>query len=611
MMGERSMFSKEERNFWILDVLIKHVAPPAVRKRFDIIVPPKDLANMLNNNAKILQKLFSKKVINIYQQRLLLRVPGVKLPTMSVSSGMKATSSEDFDVTLMICLLRNLNLVSEPATGWDRVPLDSDNSLGTNMTRIKEYRNKLAHPSKNRMGDNSFKKIWTSLKKSLSEISEGGTDKKVHEIETFDFGGSNREQLLCKIQQGLHEMQKELQFHRNLKENSTNVLQEWKFELEVFYRTRGTSEVLDKIRTNNTVTIIGNSGSGKSATMKYVAFLLKEEGYEITPVSSATDIPVHRFSDRKQIFVIDDIFGKYKVDTVMFESWRRLDYRLKVIFRDRNAKLLCTLRRQLQNDISQFIDETIFDTTVVDLDSYDLALSEIEKKGILENHLLHRKIEIQFDDVSINRICISNYAFPLMCKLFSSNSDFLNKKANFFTFPSVIRKEFDHLQKENKKVYCALVLIIIFDCEELKNIFDITCEINRRDDYNLVLQACGVGESIARTCLYDKLLSVSGVFVGSDNPFIFIHDNIEENVAYHFGSHSPKIMLQCCKRAFLRERIRITRHGMDDENVLVITPSSYDALSQRFLKEILNGKGFDPALAVYGLANVEKINTDL
>jgi hypothetical protein len=82
-------FSKEQRNFWILDVLIKHVAPPALRKRFDIIVPPNDLANTLNSNAKILQNLFSTKVINGHQQNVLLCVPGVKLPTTAVPSGTK------------------------------------------------------------------------------------------------------------------------------------------------------------------------------------------------------------------------------------------------------------------------------------------------------------------------------------------------------------------------------------------------------------------------------------------------------------------------------------------------------------------------------------------
>jgi hypothetical protein len=88
-MAERSIFSKEERNFWILDVLIKHVALPAVRKRFDIIVPPNDLANLLNNNVRILQSLFSKNVINGQQQNILLRVPGLKIPTIAVPSGIR------------------------------------------------------------------------------------------------------------------------------------------------------------------------------------------------------------------------------------------------------------------------------------------------------------------------------------------------------------------------------------------------------------------------------------------------------------------------------------------------------------------------------------------
>jgi hypothetical protein len=84
-------FSKEERNFWILDVLIKHVAPPAVRKRFNIIIAPSDLANKLNSNAKILQNLFSKKVINGHQQNVLLCVPCVKIPTIPVPSGARCS----------------------------------------------------------------------------------------------------------------------------------------------------------------------------------------------------------------------------------------------------------------------------------------------------------------------------------------------------------------------------------------------------------------------------------------------------------------------------------------------------------------------------------------
>lgn len=77
---------KEEIDFWILDILIKHAALPVVRRRFDVIVPPNDLANVLNNNANILLNLFSRNVINVNDKYLLVRVPGVKLGTIRAPS---------------------------------------------------------------------------------------------------------------------------------------------------------------------------------------------------------------------------------------------------------------------------------------------------------------------------------------------------------------------------------------------------------------------------------------------------------------------------------------------------------------------------------------------
>jgi hypothetical protein len=70
--------------------------------------------------------------------------------------------------------------------------------------------------------DNGYE-ICFVLFKALSRISDGQTDKKVREIETFDFEGANREQLLCKIQHDLREVQNEMQFHRNLR-GKTHVL---------------------------------------------------------------------------------------------------------------------------------------------------------------------------------------------------------------------------------------------------------------------------------------------------------------------------------------------------------------------------------------------------
>ena len=113
------------------------------------------------------------------------------------------------------------------------------------------------------------------------------------------------------------------------------------------YRTRGTLEVINKIRTHSVVMIIGNSGSGKTTAMKYASLQLQEEGFEIVLISSPSDIPSHRFGDRKQLFIIDDVVGKYRVDTVEFGMWKRLRYRISVVLNHSDAKLLVTLRRQL------------------------------------------------------------------------------------------------------------------------------------------------------------------------------------------------------------------------------------------------------------------------
>lgn len=82
MATNTTTISKENRNFWILNILIQHVAPTAVRRIFDNRIPPNDLANILSNNVKTIQYLVNKKVINTHGQDLLARIPGFNLPSM-------------------------------------------------------------------------------------------------------------------------------------------------------------------------------------------------------------------------------------------------------------------------------------------------------------------------------------------------------------------------------------------------------------------------------------------------------------------------------------------------------------------------------------------------
>lgn len=380
--------------------------------------------------------------------------------------------------------------------------------------------------------------------------------------------------------------------------NTANVLDEWRVELENFYETGGTREVIEKLHTNNAVMIIGNSGIGKTSTMRYVSLLFEERGYEVVLISSPDEIPLHRFPERKQLFVMDDIIGKYRVDSVAVELWRRLHDRLKVVFKDNKVKLLSTLRRQLYTDMSSILFPTVFNSTIVDLESNKLVLSSNEKKGMLENYIKRRKITQNFDDDEMLRICSCQIAFPLLSNLFTSSQKFLKMKSTFFHSPSMIfKEELNRLQLENKEVYCVLVLVVIFLLEELQMIFDINCEIERIEAYNKILRACELPENIARKTLHRHLQSVAGTFVETTNIFKFQHDKLEETIACHFGSQFPHIMLQFCKLDFIRDRVRLTNMPTDDESIFILKHSSFDVFSERVIDEIRKGKFRDILLS--------------
>lgn len=96
MAENASIISKEDRNFWILNILIQYVAPTAVRKVFNDKIPPKDLADILNRNVKIIQDLVNKKVIKTHEQEVLTRIPGFKLPSMPSSPNKTGEEMKQF-----------------------------------------------------------------------------------------------------------------------------------------------------------------------------------------------------------------------------------------------------------------------------------------------------------------------------------------------------------------------------------------------------------------------------------------------------------------------------------------------------------------------------------
>ncbi|XP_067029415.1 NLR family CARD domain-containing protein 3-like isoform X2 [Acropora muricata] len=158
--------TQENTNYARLCRLLVDVGCTALRDTFDSLHPPRNLHVVLSSPSVFhtLQTLRNKRVLNPLQWEKVF--PAVA----------STVSSANFDVTLLMVLLRNICGLSPPtSTGnWDMLPPDSDNSTEANIVRIKCYRNDVyGHATKASVDDASFNTLWQKISIAILGLGSG------------------------------------------------------------------------------------------------------------------------------------------------------------------------------------------------------------------------------------------------------------------------------------------------------------------------------------------------------------------------------------------------------------------------------------------------------
>ena len=129
------------------------------RDTFDAIHAPTNLHIVLAGNKATIQTLRTKGVINANQW-------GKLFPTISTS-----VSLAHFDITLLMVLLRNLCGLTSPATGWDKLPAETDVSREADIARVKYYRNTVyGHAEYASVDDAAFNAYWGDIRDTLVRL---------------------------------------------------------------------------------------------------------------------------------------------------------------------------------------------------------------------------------------------------------------------------------------------------------------------------------------------------------------------------------------------------------------------------------------------------------
>ncbi|XP_046857481.1 uncharacterized protein LOC124450858 [Xenia sp. Carnegie-2017] len=148
---------KIEENGSRLSKLLINKGTQALKTTLQSLLKPSGLAGKLKDPStkKTLTSLKVIKVIKNEQWDLLY--PSVGEPDI-----------ENFDITLLTVLLRNICGLKAPKRGWDNLPSSSDSSDSANIARIKFYRNKVyGHISTTSVDDSEFENLWQEISKAL------------------------------------------------------------------------------------------------------------------------------------------------------------------------------------------------------------------------------------------------------------------------------------------------------------------------------------------------------------------------------------------------------------------------------------------------------------
>ena len=153
--------SRETTNYARLCALLVDVSSQVLRETFDRIRPRGRLDTVLGTppTSDTLKSLLKRKVLNPSQWSILY--PAIK----------SSVSSEKFDITLLMVLLRNICGLTPPAAGWDALPSPTDVNCEDDLARIKYYRNTVyGHAAQASVDDANFNDYWMKIRDTLVRL---------------------------------------------------------------------------------------------------------------------------------------------------------------------------------------------------------------------------------------------------------------------------------------------------------------------------------------------------------------------------------------------------------------------------------------------------------
>ncbi|XP_048741103.2 uncharacterized protein LOC125655030 [Ostrea edulis] len=589
-----SPLSELESNFLRTTHLAYAIIPRAIRIFFDSRHPPINLIKQLDSKEGEL-----KSCKAVYKENY---------PLLFSSHGCTMAKSENFDLTLLMALLRNFTNIKEPVTTWNKMPKQADTSEGADLVRIRFHRNALAHNTNATLSNKEFHDMWDELKYAGSRLSGGRLNSEIDAQKCAALDDKNKEILhhLLYQEKMLQRQQREIKniqlkqsdrIPPNIKDLHLEILSRWKTEDKPFIQTQAYLKIIDIVDQYTLIFIIGRPGEGKSAIARHIALQFEQKNYEVIPFTKSEEIFTYRKSGMKQIFVSDDIFGIFGVHQSTHKN--ELDNIFHHFTSKRNdLKIVSTCRKLVYNELSDMYPRLAKYEAVCDISDKSYEMNDDERRKIFASHCFVEGVESTAyrETLPLGK---NLPMFPFMCRLFSKDEKFRKYGTKLFTNShECLLKEIDSLMVSEENVleipsmqsiphcrvkYAALVLCMLQRNELLENVLDNKeYEIMR----NEICKKCKI-KSFSSWEFSDALDAMEGTYITkSGNVFSFMHDSLWEVVAYHYGRMFPDQIVLYQSSSYVANNVTLYESKARAELKVFLKDKFYPVLAARLFRDI-------------------------
>ena len=363
------------------------------------------------------------------------------------------------------------------------------------------------------------------------------------------------------------------------------IIEEWKAEKGKVIETKAIKELSRLVKEENIVVVIGPSGCGKSTAIHQIALNFNEaDNYAVVPVAFASDLVELYDPSMKQIFVYDDVFGKFSVDLQLVSGWTTLSKKIRKILSKTHVKVVMSSRSQVFKQ-RQVRNIKILETTVCDFTSSEYAMTSEERRAIAEIYLPSKEVE----NLKLLPDSDCFHFFPLLCQVYSRNPSV--EMHRFFSNPvEVIKDDLSMIMEQNDQTtYGTLALFVLFNNCISDNM------LNRNEKFRQILhevsQQCIMQSNFSEKVVESQLYCLISSYVKKIGcQYSIIHDKIFDITVSFYGQKMFDVVLELAHAEIIRDRFYFEILGESLSECIIKVPSHKESdYLRRLCKDINNG----------------------